>query len=312
MRVFESLDAIPEHEFSGGTAVAIGKFDGVHLGHQMLLQRIFDVGAARGTDPVVFTFANNPLSFLRPELCPEPLMSKAQRLDVLAAEGVSSCVMVPFDADLAAVSAEDFVSQVLVGQLRVRHLCVGNDFRFGHGGTGDPVLLVQLGEELGFSVEVIGDVEDDALGKVSSSRVRAAIVQGDVASAARMLGRPTEVRGTVVRGDARGRELGFPTANLGGPLEGLVPADGVYAGWATVGDQTYAAAISVGANVTFDPDGESRVEAYLLDFAANIYGEEIAISFVERLRGMAAFATVDALVTRMHDDVRETRTLLGQ
>ena len=113
MHVFESLDAIPEHEFSGGTAVAIGKFDGVHLGHQMLLQRIFDVGAAQGTDPVVFTFANNPLSFLRPELCPEPLMSKAQRLDALAAEGVSSCVMVPFDADLAAVSAEDFVSQVL-------------------------------------------------------------------------------------------------------------------------------------------------------------------------------------------------------
>ncbi len=312
MRVYASLDVIPADEFAGGSAVAIGKFDGVHLGHQMLLRRVSEVAASQQLVPVVFTFANNPLSYLRPELCPEPLMSKAQRIEALAAAGVSSCVMLPFDGSLAQVSAEDFVSQILVGQLHVRHLCVGRDFRFGKGGAGTPALLEHLGKTLGFSVEIIGDVEDDALGKVSSSRVRATILQGDVASAARMLGRPAEVRGTVVHGDARGRELGFPTANLGGEIEGLVPADGVYAGWATVDETTYAAAISVGANVTFDPAGEPRVEAFLLDFAGDLYGKTMAISFVDRLRGMTAFASVEALVTRMHEDVRETRTLLNR
>jgi riboflavin kinase/FMN adenylyltransferase len=190
MRVFDSLGSIPEHEFSRGTAVAIGKFDGVHRGHQALLHRVFEVAEARDLDPAVFTFANNPLCFLRPDLCPLPLMSREQRLEALAAEGVDSCVMVPFDAELAAVPAEQFVEQVLVGQLRVRHICVGADFRFGHRGMGDTALLVQMGKKLGFSVEIIRDVADQELGKVSSSNVRAALTQGDVDSAGRMLGRP--------------------------------------------------------------------------------------------------------------------------
>lgn len=312
MRVFDSLEAIEADEFAAGTVIAIGKFDGVHLGHHALLDRVATIAESRGLEPLVFTFANNPLSLLRPESCPDSIMSRRQRLQALEAAGVEACVMVPFDAELAEVAADEFVERVLVGQLRVRHVCVGADFRFGHGGKGDPALLETMGERLGFTVDISPDVEDPAVGKVSSSRVRAAILQGDVATAARMMGRFAALRGEVVHGDARGREIGFPTANLGGEVEGLRPADGVYAGWALVeGDPTAReAAISVGANVTFDPEGEPRVEAFLLDYSGDLYGRAIELRFVERLRGMVAFESVDELLVRMREDIRETQTIL--
>ena len=316
MRVFESLAAIPEGYFDRGTAIAIGKFDGVHRGHRALLDGISQAAADRGLDPLVFTFTNNPLSFLRPELCPEPLMSPRQRLKVLEEVGVENCVMLPFDAELAAVSAEDFIADVLVERLRVQHLCVGRDFRFGHGGVGNDAMLIRAGQRLGFSVEVIAQVDDEVLGRVSSSRIREAILQGDVGVAARMMGRPVTVRGEVVHGDARGRDLGFPTANLGesaesGALEGLIPADGVYAGWAVVDGTRYPAAISVGVNLTFEPEGSPRVEAFLLDFDRDLYGQRIDVEFVERLRGMVAFADVQTLTQRIHEDVRQTRAILS-
>lgn len=310
MRIYETLDSIPDDAFRLGTAVAIGKFDGVHRGHRALLERVMRFAQSSAVEPVVFTFANNPLSILRPESCPAPLMSREQRLDALAAEGLSACVMVPFDAELASVPADEFVEQVLVDTMRVQHLCVGQDFRFGSGGLGDADLLVEMGRRLGFTVDVMNNIEDAQAGRVSSSRVREAIVQGDVASARRMLGRPVTMRGQVVRGDARGREIGFPTANLGGKIEGLRPADGVYAGWAEIEGVRYEAAISVGANITFDPQGEPRVEAFLLDFTGDLYGKTIEVQFAERLRGMVAFASVEALVARMKEDVRETRALL--
>lgn len=310
MRVFESIDAIGVDEFEGGTALAIGKFDGVHRGHRALIDRVREVAARQDLEPLVFTFANNPLSYLRPELCPSAIMSLGQRLEAFEAAGVSACVMVPFDASLAEVPAEEFVEKLLVEKLRLRHLCVGEDFRFGSGGLGDAQLLRELGKRYGFQVEIIESVEDPQIGRVSSSRVREAIMQGDVATASRMMDRAVTVRGTVVHGDARGRELGFPTANLGGELEGLRPADGVYAGWALVGAEPYKAAISVGANVTFDPEGESRVEAYLIDFDGDLYGSRIELRFVERLRGMVAFPSVEALIVRMREDVRETETIL--
>ncbi len=310
MRVFSSLGEVTADSFANGTAIAIGKFDGVHLGHRALLDRVAGVAEAEGLDPLVFTFANNPLSLLRPEACPESIMSRAQRLDALEAAGVAACVMVPFDADLAEVPAEEFVERFLVARLRVKYICVGADFRFGAGGLGDSALLQSMGPRLGFEVEIIESVEDPLLGRVSSSRVREAILQGDVATAARMLGREAAIRGEVVHGDARGRELGFPTANVGGEVEGLRPADGVYAGWAVVEGEIHKAAISVGANVTFDPEGEPRVEAFLLDFTGDLYGKGIELRFVERLRGMAAFPSVEILLARMQEDVRETRTIL--
>lgn len=315
MRIYESIDSVPDGTFERGTAIAIGKFDGVHRGHQALLAGIASVAERQGLEPLVFTFLNNPLSYLRPDICPQPLMSRDQRVEALADSGVNTCVMVPFDASLAEVSAEEFVERILVNTLHVKHLCVGSDFRFGHKGAGDDELLIREGARLGFTVEVIPQVEDDEHGRVSSSRVREAITQGDVDVAARMSGRPVSVRGEVVHGDARGRELGFPTANLGetaasGDLEGLVPADGVYAGWAIVDGVRHAAAISVGVNLTFDPEGTPRVEAYLIDFDRELYGERIELQFVKRLRGMVAFAGVDELVERIHEDVRLTRQLL--
>ncbi len=311
MLSYDSLRAIPVAAFPRGTAIAIGKFDGVHRGHQALLARACELAEEHDLDPIVFTFTENPQHVLHPELSLPPIMSRRQRLDALADAGIAACVMVPFDDELLAMGAELFAERVLVRGLRARTVIVGPDFRFGRGGAGDVALLAELGERHGFDVEVIPVVQDEELGRVSSSRVREAILQGDVALAARMLGRPVEVRSTVVRGDARGRELGFPTANLAAGIEGLVPAEGVYAGWAVVRGERHDAAISVGNNPTFTPDAEPRVEAYLIDFEGDLYGERIMVQFAERLRGNIVFSDVDALVERMHEDVREARAVLS-
>lgn len=311
MRSYDSLASIPDTAFERGTSVAVGKFDGVHRGHQALLGHARAAADRRGFEAIVVTFMENPQRVLNPDSRLAPIMSRQQRLDALAVAGISACVMLPFDDELAKMSAEHFVEDVLVRRLRARHVSVGPDFRFGHGGKGDVEMLSQLGRQHGFDVDVIGIVEDNGIGRVSSSRVREAIVQGDVMTAARMLGRPVEVRGTVIQGDARGRELGFPTANIGGPLEGLSPAEGVYAGWAIVGGSRHHAAISIGNNPTFTPHAAPRIEAFLLDFSKDIYGEPITIQFAERLRGNVVFADTDALVQRMHEDIRRTRVILS-
>lgn len=306
MRIIETLETIDPADFPEGSAVAIGKFDGIHLGHRAILERVRGAAPLRS---VVFTFANNPLSLLRPERCPRPLTSREQRIEAFETAGIDCCAMVEFDADLAAIPAEEFVERVLVGRLNAKLVVLGGDFRFGRGGAGDPDLLRRMGERLGFSVDVVGWVTDEGPQQVSSSRIREVILAGDVVAATRMLGREPSVRGEVVHGDARGRELGFPTANLGGRIEGLVPADGVYAGRAVIGGVAHPAAISVGVNLTFEPDGEPRVEAYLLDFSGDLYGERIEVRFAERLRGMERFDSLDALVAQMRTDVERTRAL---
>ncbi len=310
MQIIESLEAIRRSDFSAGSCIAIGKFDGLHLGHQAILERMRATANEIGARSVAFTFANHPLSYLRPEACPRPLMSRAQRLEAIAGLGLDACVMVEFDADFAAIPAEEFVVEVLVGKLGAKHILMGADFRFGHHGAGDGALLRALGEQHGFVAEVLDWVEDDEEGQVSSSRVREALLAGDVEGAGRMTGRPVAVRGEVVHGDARGRELGFPTANLGGRIEGLVPADGVYAGWAVLDGVTHQAAISVGNNPTFTPDEVSRVEAYILDFSGDIYGRTLEIRFAHRLRGTERFDGLDALIVQMNADVALARTLL--
>lgn len=310
MRRIESLDALPTGGLPHGSTVAIGKFDGVHLGHQAILRRLAAAAEADGCESIVFTFRSNPLSLLRPDACPQPVMSAEQRLEAIAETGVTTCVMVDFDGALAAVPAEDFVRDILVGRLGARRIVVGEDFRFGYRGLGDVALLRELAPEFGFTVELMDSIDDPELGRISSSRVREAVTAGDVERAGRLLGRPAAVRGEVVHGDARGRELGFPTANLGGTVEGLVPADGIYAGWATVNGETHPAAISVGNNPTFTPDAQSRVEAFLLDFSGDLYGATIEVRFVARLRGMVAFTGIEALIERMCEDVVETRRIL--
>lgn len=310
MRVLESLDAIPEADFAKGSTVAIGKFDGVHLGHQAILERLRVTARSSNTHPVVFTFASNPLGYLRPDICPLPLMSREQRVETLALEGVETCVMVEFDAAFSQISAEDFVERVLIGQLHAQHVIMGSDFRFGHRGLGDAAMLRLLGERFGFTVEVVAGVVDPREGRVSSTQIRDAITEGDVALASRMIGRSVAVRGEVVHGDARGRELGFPTANLGGRIEGLVPADGVYAGTVIIDGIERPAAISVGNNPTFTPNEQSRVEAFLLDFAGDLYGKAMEVRFAHRLRATERFDSLEALVVQMDADVARARELM--
>ncbi|PZU47915.1 MAG: bifunctional riboflavin kinase/FAD synthetase [Microbacterium sp.] len=308
----------------GPSVVAIGKFDGVHSGHRAVIDRARVAAAELGDARVVaVTFDRNPLSLLRPELCPEPLASVAQKLDLLAAEGVDATVLLQFDNELAALSPREFVEHVLV-PIGVVRVMVGADFRFGSHGAGDPTALAALGDELGFRVDVIGDVQG-AGRRVSSTWVRDLLAQGDVQDAGRLLGRPHALEGEVVHGLKRGRELGFPTANLSPDAEGLVPADGIYAGWlvdlgpmpvgARGGEHAgvstrYPAAISVGTNPTFDDVAQRQVEAYVIDDDLDLYGHRVQLQFVARVRGMLAFDGIEPLIAQMRDDVAEVRRLL--
>lgn len=315
MQLVTELGELNPEDFPAGSAVAVGKFDGLHVGHRAIVASLLRTSERDGLRSVVFTFSNNPLSLLMPKACPQPLASPAQRLELLAAEGVDTCVMVDFDETFAAIPAREFVERVLVERLRVRHVLLGADFRFGHMGLGDAALLRELGPELGFTVEVVESVaadSEDAAGAVSSTLVRDAVLAGDLPAAREMLGRCHAVRGEVVHGDARGRELGFPTANLGGLIEGLVPADGVYAGTVMIDGVEYEAAISVGVNLTFEPEGEARVEAFVLDFSGDLYGAQLEVRFAERIREMLPFSSVEALVARMHEDVADTRAILSR
>lgn len=314
MRVISSLEELREQSFPRGSAVTIGKFDGMHRGHRALIAKLRELAAERNLETVVLTFANHPMSLLDPATCPQPIMSPAQRIDALRELGVDTCLMLDFTEELSSIPAESFVSDLLVRSLDMRLVLVGADFRFGHFGAGDVSLLRRLGNETGavpFETVVLDTVADGSTVRVSSTRIRQAMVDGDVEAAALMLGRPTSMSGTVVRGDARGRELGFPTANLGGALTGIHPADGVYAGWATVAAARHPAAISVGTNPTFTPEGTVRVEAFLLDFEGDLYGQSITVEFSHRIRGMVAFEGVPSLIEQMSDDVMRTRALLG-
>jgi riboflavin kinase/FMN adenylyltransferase len=316
--VFHDPAEVPEG--FGPSVVAIGKFDGVHSGHRAVVDRARIEAEGAGARVVAVTFDRNPLSLLRPELCPDPLTSLDQKLDLLAAEGVDATLVLRFDAALADVPARDFVERFLVSALGAVTVMVGDDFRFGRGGEGDPRLLAELGAELGFEVDVVGDVQG-AGRRVSSTWIRELLQEGDVAGAARLLGRPHAMRGEVVHGLKRGRELGFPTANLAADAEGFIPADGVYAGWlvdegpAAVPSRAvthYPAAISVGTNPTFDDVAVPQVEAYVLDETAlDLYGHRVEVQFVHRIRGMVAFEGIEPLRAQIADDVARVRGALA-
>ena len=308
--VWRSLDDVPPD--LGRTVVTIGNFDGVHLGHQHVIRRARARATETGLDRVVaVTFDPHPIAVLRPEHAPPTLTSVDARVEMLADAGVDAVLVVPFSREIAAWSPERFVRDVLVGALRARVVVVGANFRFGSRAAGDVATLRELGAELDFDTE--GIALDGGPQVWSSTYVRNCLTAGDVEGAAEALGRPFTVRGVVVEGDKRGRELGYPTANV--PTHGILaaPADGVYAGRLRRLDtgESYPAAISVGTNPTFDGVRERRVESYVLDRAdLDLYGVEVEVSFVGRIRGMLRFDSVEALVSRMDDDVRETRRLL--
>ncbi|MEV7428713.1 MULTISPECIES: bifunctional riboflavin kinase/FAD synthetase [unclassified Nocardioides] len=310
MQIWRSLDEVPGG--LGRTVVVIGNFDGVHLGHRRVLARAQQIAADLGDLPVVaVTFDPHPMAVLRPEHAPTTLTTMEVRADLLAGAGADGVLAVPFSREVAGWSPEEFVERVLVDALHAAAVVVGANFRFGSRAAGDVATLAEQGRTHDFTAE--GIPLDGGPMVWSSTYVRTCLAAGDVAGAAEALGRPYAVRGVVVRGDQRGRELGYPTANV--PTDGMqaAPADGVYAGWLRRLDtgERFPAAISVGTNPTFDGVRERRVESYVLDRTdLELYGVEVEVSFVDRLRGMTAFDSVESLVAQMDDDVRRARELL--
>ena len=310
VQIWRSLDEVPAD--LGPTAVVIGNFDGVHLGHRHVLARAREIADERALPVVAVTFDPHPMAVLRPEHAPTTLTSLEVRAELLGSVGADHVLAVPFDRTVAGWSPEEFIEQVLVRTLHAAAVVVGANFRFGSRAAGDVAKLREVGARLGFTAE--GIPLDGGPQVWSSTYVRMSLAAGDVAGAAEALGRPYSVRGVVVEGDKRGRELGFPTANV--PTDALtaVPPDGVYAGRLRRLDtgEVFPAAISVGTNPTFDGVRYRRVETYVLDRTdLELYGVEVEVSFVERLRGMVAFDSVDALIVQMQDDVDRARALLG-
>lgn len=294
----------------GPSAVTIGKFDGVHTGHRAVISRLIELSDERGLVPTVVTFDRHPLSVLRPESCPVPLVSNTQKLDLLAGTGVAATLMLAFDRALSEQGAEEFVRAILVDALHARLVLVGRDFRFGHRGAGDVATLEQLGARFGFAVEIIPDVAPQGDRRVSSTWIRELLSEGRVEEAATMLGVLPSIRSVIVHGAARGRTLGYPTANLDQDVDGFVPADGVYAAWATIRGTRYPAAVSIGYNPTFDVPVR-HIEAHALDTTFDVYGETIRLEFVEFIRGMHKFAGPDELAEQMGRDEDRIRLVLG-
>lgn len=300
------------------SVVTIGAYDGVHLGHRAVIDEVKALAAAQGLQTVVVTFDRHPATVVRPESAPKLLCDLDQKLELLAQSGVDATYVVRFDEERAKETAEEFVHEVLVGCLSARSVVVGEDFHFGHKRGGNVALLRSMGEELGFTVEGLVLVSTDGTpaggeGIVSSTAIRSLLAQGDVQGAAEMLGRAHEVRGIVEHGDKRGRELGFPTANLRIPDEIQLPADGIYAGWFERADgSVHPTAMSLGHRPTFydRPEGAPLLECNLLDFSGDLYGEAVRVRFVERLRGEIKFDGIDPLIAQMAADVDQTRSLL--
>ena len=299
------------------SVVTIGVFDGVHRGHQAVLNRTVEVARECGCTPVALTFNPHPFIVHNPDFDINMVSTLDDRLDRLAAAGIEACYVQKYDLDYAQASPREFVEKQLIGELKARSIVVGEDVRFGRDNAGDGALLKELGEGLGCRIELVEDLTDEHGRRWSSTWLRELLAKGDVAGAREVLGRPHRVRGKVVRGFQRGRALGFPTANLTGDDLGEVPADGVYAGWlvetapGTNAAVYLPAAISVGTTPHFG-NKERTVEAHVLGRSdLNLYDTPIALDFVERIRPMMKFGSVDELTARMDEDIRLTAQILG-
>ena len=289
--------------------LTIGVFDGVHRGHQQIIKKITAGAHANDAPAVVLTFDPHPASVLggREIKC---LTLPDERADLLADLGVNVVITERFTRELSMVSAHDFMS-LLTRQLGLKHLLIGYDFALGKGREGNATRLTEIGAELGYSVEVVSALSDES-GVISSTEIRKLIEVGNVAEAARLLGRPYSLHGPVIHGDGRGRTINVPTANIAYSQEKMIPAKGIYACRAYLNGQKYLAAINIGTNPTFTPDKETpNVEAHLLDFRQEIYGEDLRLEFLARLRDELKFDSVETLLEQIWKDVEMTRKILG-
>ncbi len=311
---WHGLDDVPAGW--GGCVATIGVFDGVHRGHQRVVEQAVQVARSRNLPLVVITFDPHPDEVVRPGSHPPDLTSPRRLAQLLADLGAAALLVLPFTVEFSRLSPDEFVRTVLSERMHAAVVVVGEDFRFGYRAAGDVPLLAQLGEKYDFTAEGVPLLVERGV-TISSTYVRERLAAGDVEGAAAALGRPHRVEGVVVRGHLRGRALGFPTANLEPPPHTAIPADGIYAGWLTSLDldgteiSRWPAAISVGTNPTFG-EGERTVEAYALDRDdLDLYGTHAAIDFAARLRGNERFDTVDALVAQMREDVSQVRATLA-
>ncbi|MEO6116518.1 MAG: bifunctional riboflavin kinase/FAD synthetase [Pseudolysinimonas sp.] len=310
MQFFDGLGAVPAG--FGPSAVTIGKFDGLHVGHRSVLRQLRELADQRGLTATVVTFDRNPLRLLAPEKCPDALVSNEQKRELLAGADVDATLMLRFDRALADESPEFFIESILERALHAQLVLCGADFRFGARGAGDVDLLRRAGVANGFDVEILDDVQvSGATGarRASATWVRELLSAGRVREAAQLLGRIPSIRSTVVHGEQRGRELGYPTANLDPAIEGYLPADGVYATWAVIDGVSYGSATSIGNNPTFDGIPQHQVETHLFDQKLDLYDRQIELQFVDYLRPMNKFESVEALVEQLHNDdarIRET------
>jgi riboflavin kinase / FMN adenylyltransferase len=295
-------------------AVALGNFDGVHCGHQALIDAAVASARAAGGDAVVYTFEPHPARVLAPKLAPALLTTPERKLELIAARGVDVCVLEPFTRALAEMPAEDFLDEAILAAFAPRRIVVGYDFGFGQGRRGNVSTLRAFGERHDIDIEVVEPVAVGGL-VASSTKVREFVRAGNMQGARVLLDRDFEVEGTVVRGAARGKDLGFPTANIE-PENELLPEGGVYAVTVHVlgevgAGRVLGGAANIGTNPTFETEGKLSVEVYILDFSGDLYGQRLRIGFVERLRPEHRFDGVESLVAQMHEDVKRTRDILG-
>ncbi len=314
MEIFRQI--IPAKPEDPGTVLTIGAYDGVHRGHRSVIYEVCRLASERDLRSAVVTFDRHPASVVRPESAPLLLTELDQKIEQLSTTGIDLTLVVPFDENRATESAEDFIDNVLVQCLKVKHVVVGEDFHFGRHRLGNVDLLRTIGKEKGFTVTGMGLVGLEGKPardheQVSSTFIRQALGEGNLGRANNMLGREYEVLGVVTAGDGRGKELGFPTANVRINSSVLLPADGVYAGWIELADGSiHGTAISLGTRPHFYTDGDLLLEAHILDFDANLYEEEVRVRFVEYLRPQKKFDNLQSLINQLKLDVQKTKELL--
>jgi riboflavin kinase/FMN adenylyltransferase len=289
--------------------LTIGVFDGVHRGHELIVRRLVGDARTQGAPAVVLTFDPHPASVLSDHDI-KCLTTPQERAELLGNLGVDIVITQRFTRDLASVTAGQYMS-ILKERLGLAHLLIGYDFALGRGREGDATRLTEIGRELGYSVEVIPALSDES-GVISSTEIRKLVRTGNVTEAAKLLGHHYMVSGPVIHGEGRGRKINFPTANIDYPKQKVIPFNGIYACWAVLGKEKHMAAVNIGFNPTFMPERQiPSVEAYLLDFDREIYGEILKLEFVARLRDELKFDSVDVLVEKIHEDVELTRKLLA-
>jgi riboflavin kinase / FMN adenylyltransferase len=307
MEVFHDIEDFRRPEST--TVVTMGNFDGIHLGHQALVGNAVAEARQYGTQSVVFTFDPHPLKLLAPERAPQMIVRRQDKLDLLEVFGVDAVIVQKFDRQFASIQAEDFVRRYLIERLNLSKIWFGKDLRFGRSRSGGAEDLIRWGGELGFDVGIVEPILLEGR-RISSSRIRQLIGEGRVDEVQPMLGRYHFISGSVVTGHRRGRELGFPTANLATTNE-VVPRDGIYATIMEVKNRHWLSVSSVGYNPTFG-EGVRTIEAFILDFAQDIYGESVKLSFVQRIRDDRKFAKAEQLVTQIHQDVKAARAVFDR